>query len=61
MGKSIFESLLSTAMRRLLPFLLVTLACSHNALRERERFDKPDEAAAFDAMRHAAPAGVDPQ
>src|SRR5947207_10927943 len=26
-----------------------------------ERFDKPDAAAAFDAMRHAAPAGVDPQ
>lgn len=26
-----------------------------------ERFDKPDEAAAYEAMRHAAPAGVDPR
>ena len=27
----------------------------------QERFDKPDEAAEYEAMRHAAPPGVDPQ
>jgi len=49
-------------MRRFLVSVLVlTLACSHRAPREIERFDQPDEAAAFYAMRHAAPAGVDPQ
>jgi photosystem II stability/assembly factor-like uncharacterized protein len=48
-------------MRRLLPLVLLSLACSHAATREVERFDKPDEAAAYEAMRHAAPAGVDPQ
>ena len=48
-------------MRRLLPLLVIALACSHHAPREVERFDKPDEAAAYEAMRHAAPPGVDPQ
>jgi photosystem II stability/assembly factor-like uncharacterized protein len=48
-------------MRRVLPLVLVTLACSHAAVREVERFDKPDEAAAYDAMRHAAAPGIDPQ
>jgi len=48
-------------MRRVLPLVLFSLACSHAAVREVERFDKPDEAAAYDAMRHAAPAGVDPR
>src|ERR1051326_8369456 len=61
MGKSIVECLLCPAMRRVLPLVLVTLACSHAAVREVERFDKPDEAAAYDAMRHAAAPGIDPQ
>src|SRR3954447_20913690 len=50
-------------MRRPLPLIVVlSLACSHvHRNVEVERFDKPDEAAAFYAMRHGAPAGVDPQ
>ncbi len=47
--------------RALIPILALSLACSHRADRERERFDQPDEAAQFYAMRHAVPAGVDPQ
>jgi photosystem II stability/assembly factor-like uncharacterized protein len=48
-------------MRKLLPLVLVTLACSHSfEVQKHERFDKPDEAAAFYAMKHAAPPGVDP-
>src|SRR5438067_9886979 len=45
-------------MRKLLPLVLLSMACSH--AHEFERFDKPDEAAAFYAMKHAAPPGVDP-
>jgi hypothetical protein len=44
-------------MRKLLPLVLMTLACSR--VHEFERFDKPDEAAAFYAMKHASPPGVD--
>jgi hypothetical protein len=51
-------------MRRFLPLVLLTLACTHSALRvepeEHERFDQPDAAAEFYAMKHAAPPGVDP-
>src|ERR1051326_4999152 len=47
--------------RALIPILALSLACSHRADRERERFDQPDEAAQFYAMRHAVPAGCEPQ
>src|ERR1700755_1763734 len=47
--------------RALLSLLALSLACSHGASRESERFDQPDEAARFYAMRHAVPARVDPQ
>src|ERR1044072_1501495 len=49
-------------MRKLLPIVLLSLACARARMSAPpERFDKPDEAAAYEAMRHAAPAGVDPQ